>query len=65
MLKVIEIRIQKHLNGGYHFYTVQKVFEGLGNTADVRHKFMTMPDCAAWLKIEYPEVPVIHEVPHN
>ena len=63
--KPIELRIQKHLNGGFTFYTVKKVFEGIGNTADVGHKFMTNKDCIDWCNREYAGVPRIYETPIN
>ena len=59
----IELRITKHLNGGYTYYTVLKVFEGIGNTANVQAKFWTKADVTAWCKREYPNVPRIDEAP--
>jgi hypothetical protein len=59
--KPIELRITRHPNGGYTFYTVLKVFEGIGNTAHVGTKFMTRSDATAWCKREYPAAPRIFE----
>lgn len=58
-LKPIELRVNKHPNGGYTFYTVDKVYPGVGNVAFGQRKFMTARDVSAWCKLEYPGVPVI------
>lgn len=63
MATVIELRIVTHPNGGYRFYTVNKVFEGVGNVAYGQRKFMTYQDVTAWCKQEYPGVPVLRD-PH-
>ena len=59
--KPIELRITRHPNGGYTYYTVLKVYPGVGNTAQSRHKHMTKSDATAWCEREYPGVPRIWE----
>lgn len=57
----IELRIVKHLNGGYVYYTVTKVFEGVGNVVFSQHKHMLRTDAVDWCKREYPTVPRVFE----
>ena len=61
-LKPIELRIVKHSNGGYVYYTVNKVWEGIGNVTFGGHKFMTLTDVINWCKMEYPHVPRLFEI---
>lgn len=56
-LTPLELRITCHPNGGYTFYTVVKVYPGVGNTANVGQKFMTREDVINWCKREYDGVP--------
>lgn len=58
-LKPIELRINKHPNGGYTYYTVDKMFESIGTVSFGSRKFMTYTDVTAWCKQEYPDVPVL------
>lgn len=59
MLQPIELRINKHPNGGYVYYTVDKVYPGIGNVTFGQHKFMTWTDVTAWCNREYPGIPKI------
>lgn len=56
-LSVNELRITKHSNGGYTYYTIVKVYPGICNTATVAQKFMTRKDAVDWCKREYDGVP--------
>jgi hypothetical protein len=58
--KPIELRVNKHPNGGYTYYTVDKVFPGVGNVAFGQRKFMTYKDVQNWARTEYDTVPVLH-----
>lgn len=58
-IKPIELRVNKHPNGGYTYYTVDKVFPGICNIAFGLRKFMTYKDVAVWCDTEYHGVPVI------
>lgn len=56
----IELRVNKHPNGGYTYYTVDKVYPGVGNVVFGQHKLMTRSDVAAYCRREWPGVPVIN-----
>ena len=60
-MKPIELRITRHPNGGYTYYTILKVFEGVGNTSNVNSKFMTRKDAVDWCKREYDSIPRIFD----
>ena len=59
MTKPLELRITRHPNGGYTFYTVDKVWEGVGNVSFGQRKFMTLRDATTWCRTEWPGVPVL------
>lgn len=56
----IEIRVSKHPNGGYTFYTLVIVYPGVDNVAYGHRKFMTRKDVADYCKQEWHGVPVIY-----
>lgn len=56
----IELRVNKHPNGGHTFYTVDKVYEGVDNVTFGQHKFMTRRDVTNYCKTEWPGVPVLN-----
>jgi hypothetical protein len=56
----IELRVNKHPNGGYTYYTVDKVYEGVGNVSYGQRKFMTRKDVSTYCSQEWTGVPVIN-----
>ena len=55
----IELRINKHPNGGYTFYTVDKVYPGIANVVFGQRKFMTYKDVQAYCATGWPKVPLL------
>lgn len=56
----IELRVNKHPNGGYTYYTVDKVYEGVGNVVFGQLKFMTRLDVTNYCNREWHGVPVLN-----
>lgn len=54
-MKPIELRINKC--DGY--YTVDKVWLGVGNVSFGSRRFMTWSDVTTWCRTEWPGVPVL------
>lgn len=54
-MKPIELRINKR--DGY--YTVDKVWQGVGNVSFGSRRFMTWSDVITWCRTEWPGVPIL------
>lgn len=53
LMTPIELRIVTHPNGGYKFYTVNIVWEGIGNVTFGGRKFMLYRDAVQYCKTEF------------
>ena len=58
-MKPIELRLNKHRANGVTFYTVDKVWEGIGNVTFGQARFMTANDARRWCRTEYNGVPLL------
>lgn len=58
-VRPIELRIDKKVQNGIVYYTVDKVYPGVGNVAFGQRKFATLRDASAWCRQEWPNVPVL------
>jgi hypothetical protein len=55
----IELRLNRHPNGGYTFFTIDRVWPGIGNVTFGGRRFLTSTDARKWARAEYPGVPLI------
>jgi hypothetical protein len=58
-VKPIELRLVKHKTNGHTFYTVNKIWAGVGNISFGQRRFMTCRDATDWACREWYGVPLM------
>jgi hypothetical protein len=58
-MQPIELRLNKASQNSQTFYTIDKVWAGVGNVTFGQRKFMTYLDATRWAKTEWPKVPLL------
>jgi hypothetical protein len=58
-MQPIELRVNKAVQHGETYYTVDKVWPGLGNVSFGQLKFMYYRDARKWAEVEWPGIPLI------
>jgi hypothetical protein len=59
MTQPIELRLNRKTQNGVEYYTIDKVWPGVGNVSFGQLKFATVRDATQWVKVEHPKVPLI------
>ena len=60
-MHMIELRLNRHPAGRYQvvYYTIDKVWPGIGNITYGQCQFLSYHEAAQWAKTEWPKVPLI------
>lgn len=57
-MKPTELRLHKHVANQQTFYTIDKLWHGVGNISFGQRRFMTLRDATDWATREWHGVPL-------